>query len=206
MYIICLQNKIMSAGTPEHVLRLMSEEYQNHLMQTKKLEHTIEQHQKMMSHKTIPKIYRPQVFTTINHDKSITDDFNKEYEKIFFQHLERVITSNSITLEIQKAHLTNVLSQVDDYLGKLKTTPDHIAQLYDNFIKENHIVRDIPEELIKILPLDYTNPLTTADYLPQTSQQTQRIKCKRKRTGKHPAATKVTKQNHFLSQGPPNNL
>jgi hypothetical protein len=194
----------MSADTPKHVLRLMSEEYQSHLTQVKKLEHTIEQHQKMISHKTIPKVYRPQVLNTINHDKSIADDFNKEYEKIFFHHLERVITSNSITLEIQKAHLTSVLSQVDNYLSKLETTPDHIAQLYDNFITENQIVRDIPEKLIKILPRNYTSPLTTADCPPPTPQQTQSIKHKRKRTSKHPAATKLAKQNHFLSQGPPN--
>ena len=73
----------MSIESPERVLQLMAEEYHSHLNQVKKLESAIEQQRKMMAYKTIPKAYRPQVLTPINHNKSIVD-FNKEFEKIFF--------------------------------------------------------------------------------------------------------------------------
>ena len=221
---ICLQNKIMATESPERVLRLMSEEYQSHLTQIKKLENAIEQQQKMMMHKTIPKAYRPQVLTTVNRNRSIVEDFNKNFEKLFFQHLERVQTSNTISLEIEKGHLTSVLHRVDDYLSKLKTTPDHIARLYDHFTIQNHVVREIPIELGKLLPQDHVNPSTTINpntLAPQNhkepstttnssastplTQQPHKINRKRKHRNKHPAGRKTTKQDHFLSQGLPNN-
>ena len=70
-------------------------------------------------------------------------------------------TSNNITLEIEKGHLANILSQVDKHLSKLKIPPYHTARLYDNFIRQNHIVREIPKQLVKILPTDHVNPSTT---------------------------------------------
>lgn len=215
----------MSIESPERVLQLMAEEYHSHLNQVKKLESAIEQQRKMMAYKTIPKAYRPQVLTPINHNKSIVEDFNKEFEKVFFQHLERVQTSNNITLEIEKGHLANILSQVDEYLSKLKIPPDHTARLYDNFIRQNHIVREIPKQLAKILPTDHVNPSTTIDLNtpslqnldedptttvnPSTytspTKQPNKSNRKRKKGNKHPAGRKATKQDHFLSQGPPNN-
>ena len=207
----------MSTETPECVLRLISEEYQSHLTQIKKLENAIEQQRKMMTHKTIPKAYCPQVLTTINCNKSISEDFSKEFEKLFFQHLERVMTSNSITLEIEKGHLANVLAQADDYLSKLKTTPDHIAQLCDNFNKQNHIVREIPKELEKVLPqyqsttINMSSPTPTIDTATtsspgtHTQQPAHEVNRKRKRRNKHPTGRKAAKKDHFLSQGPPNN-
>lgn len=172
----------------------------------------------MITHKTIPKAYRPQVLTPINRNKSIVD-FNKDFEKLFFQHLERVQTSNSITLEIEKGHLANILSRVDDFLSKLKTTPDHIAQLYDNFIHQNHIVREIPKQLEKLLPQDHVNPSTiinpntstpqdpdnhdTSTMInPSTPTQLKKSNCKRKSRSEHPTGRKSIKRDHFLSRGP----
>ena len=207
----------MSSDSPEHVLRLLSEEYQSHLLQIQKVESTIEQQQKMMSYHTIPKMYRPRVLTTINCNKSIVEDFNKGFEKLFFQHLERVLTSNSITLEIEKGHLERVLSQVDDYLNKLDTTPLHRAQLYDDFIKQNNIIRETPEKLAKLQPHDHMNPPTTNTPTSQDSPTTsgpstptpsvhlsQKNNRKRKHRSKHPTGRKVTKRDHFLCQGPTN--
>jgi hypothetical protein len=216
----------MSIESPERVLQFMAEEYRSHLAQVKKLEHAIEQQQKMSIHKTIPKAYRPQVLTPINRNKSIVEDFDKNFEKLFFQHLERVQTSNSITLEVEKAHIANILSRVDDFLSKLKTTTDHIARLYDNFVHQNLIVREIPQQLAKLLPQDYVNPSTTINPNTPTPQDldkqdttttinpsaptllTRQLHIsnrKRKSRSEHPAGRKASKRGHFLSRGLPNN-
>lgn len=203
----------MSSDSPEHVLQLLSEEYQSHLLQIQKVESTIEQQQKMMSHHTIPKMYRPRVLTTINCNKSITEDFNKGFEKLFFQHLERVLTSNSIILEIEKGHLERVLSEVDEYLNKLNITPLHRTQLHDNF----SIIRETPEKLARLQLHDHMNAPTTNTPTSQDSPTTSspstptptvhpslKINRKRKHRSKHPTGRKATKPDHFLCQGPTN--
>lgn len=68
----------------------------------------------MLQYRTIPKLCRPQVLTTVNPNKSLTDNFNRDYEELFFKHLERVMTN--ITLEIHKARVDNALAQFDQYL------------------------------------------------------------------------------------------
>ncbi len=68
------------------------------------------------------------------------------------------MTNNKIALEVRKARLTNILSQVDHYLSSCGESPDHIAKLYDNFISENHITRKVPEKLKEVLPPGYTSP------------------------------------------------
>ena len=132
-------------NTSKHVLHTLSQEYKTHLTQVNRLEHTLKQQQTMMLHKSIPKMYQPKVLTSINPIASLTEDFNKEYRALFFKHLERVMTNNNIALEVKKARLTNILTQVDHYLSSCGETPNHIAKLYDNFIMENQITREVPE-------------------------------------------------------------
>lgn len=194
--------------TSEHVLHTLSQEYKIHLAQVNRIKHTLEQQQNMMLHNSIPKMYQPKVLTSVNPIASLTEDFNKEYRALFFKHLERVMTNNNIALEVKKARLANILTQLDHYLSRCGEPPDHIAKLYDNFIMENQIIREVPGELKKVLPPGYTSPQITADEAsanPPTqasvSQHTQYNR-KRKSKKKHPKATKSPKQNHFLSLSP----
>ena len=188
-------------ATSEHVLHTLSQEYKT---QVNKLDHTLKQQQDMMLHKSIPKMYQPKVLTPVNPNTSLAEDFNKEYRDLFFKHLERVMTNNKIALEVKKAHLTSILSQVDHYLSSCGKSPDYIAKLYDKFISENQITREVPEKLKKVLPPRYTSPsaavtvdeATTSDPL-SVSQHTQRNR-KRKRTKKHPKAVKAPKQDPNL--------
>ena len=189
----------------EHVLHALSQEYKTHLAQVKRLEHTLKQQQNMMIHKTIPKMYQPKVLTPINPNTSLTEDFNKEYRALFFKHLERVMTNNNIALEVKKARLTNILSQVDHYLLSCDETHDHIARLYDNFIMDNQIRRELPEKLKKVLPPGYTSPPITMDETntnpPAQASVSQHTQHDRKRKGKqkHPKAIKSPKCDPFLS-------
>lgn len=124
------------------------------------------------------------------------------------------MTNNKIALEVRKARLTNILSQVDHYLSSCGESPDHIAKLYDNFISENHITRKVPEKLKEVLPPGYTSPpdAITADEASTSnppsqvsvSQQHAQRNRKRKSAKKHPKAVKTIKQDHFLSLSPLN--
>ena len=192
----------------KHVIRELSQEYSSHLSRTKKIEHTLEQQQKMMTYKTIPKMYRPQVLTTVNPIPSITESFNKEFETIFFKHLERVITNNELALEVEKAHLVSVLSQVDHHLTSHNLSPDQRAYIYSRFIQENHINREMPKKLKEALPPEFVNPQketrdpTSNSHIHQPSTSQHQIRQNRKRNRKQPKAKKYPK--HFLCQGPRN--
>ena len=192
----------------EHVLCTLSQEYKTHLTQVNKLEHTLKQQQSMMLHKSIPKMYQPKVLTSVNPTTSLTEDFNKDYRALFFKHLERVMTNN-IALEVRKARLANILIQIDQYLGSCGETPEHIARLYDNFITENQIIREVPAELRKVLPPGYTSP-PIAVHEVSTNPPTQasvsshsQNNHKRKSNKRHPKAIKFPNQDHFLFQSPP---
>lgn len=193
-----------TSDTSEHVLHTLSQEYKTHLAKVNKLEHTLKQQQSMMLHKSILKMYQPKVLMPVNPIASLSEDFNKEYRALFFKHLERVMTNNNIALEIKKACLTNILSQVDHYLSSCSDTPDHITKLYDNFILENQITREVPDILKKVLPPGYTSPPATVDEA-STSNPTSQVSVsqhvrhnrKRKSTKKHPKANKAPKQDHF---------
>ena len=195
--------------SPESVLNRISREYQTHRVQIQKIEHAIKQQEDMMRYRTIPKLYRPQVLTTVNSNEALVADFNKEYKDLFFKHLERVITNNNITLQIHKARVDNVLSQFDQYLCDLKTPPQHKRELYDSFIKDNRITEESETqlEIRKMLPralIGPTTSTTTASTPPCESPAPHHYQPKpgkkRKTSKPHPKAKKVTKQHPFLSQ------
>ena len=43
------------------------------------------------------------------------DEFTKKYEQMFFEHVEKVVTSDNISLELTKTAVNNVLSQTEVY-------------------------------------------------------------------------------------------
>ena len=197
-------------NTSEYVLYTLSQEYKIHLAQVNRLEHTLKQQQSMILHKSIPKMYQPKVLTPINPITSLTEDFNKDYQALFFKHLERVMVNNNIALEVKKAHLASILTQVDHHLSKCGETPDRTAKLYDDFVRDNQITREVPTELKKVLPPGHMSPPITADAASTSAHAStsftpsSRCNRKRKNTKKHPKTVKVPKQDHFLSLGHPN--
>ena len=53
--------------------------------------------------------------TTVLPNPTLTDDFTRKYEKMFFEHIERVITSDSISVEIAEAAISSILSQTETH-------------------------------------------------------------------------------------------
>ena len=202
----------MSKETPEKTIDSISREYQTHLVQVQKLEHALQQQRNMLQYRTIPKLCRPQVLTTVNPNKSLTDNFNRDYEELFFKHLERVMTNNNITLEIHKARVDNALAQFDQYLCNLEVTPQRRLHLYKKFTKNKEIAKEVHLKVERMLPQEPMSQSVSTTKHSSPSQETSayqknQSKCgkKRKNSKQHPKAKKITKQQHFLSKGP-NNL
>ena len=120
------------------------------------------------------------------------------------------MTNNNIALQVKKARLANILTQVDHYLSSCGEPPDHIARHYVSFILENQITREVPDELKKVLPPGHTSPPVALDETnansstkASVSQPTHHYR-KRKSKKKHPKAIKSLKEDPFLSLGPLN--
>ena len=138
----------------------------------------------------------------------LTDEFTKKYEQLFFEHVERVITSDNISLELNKAAITSVLSQTETYLSSLSTPPQTLTEIYYNFLSENHVIDHTPLPVlqIKLQTHEVTNtpphsnlsvPTTDMHVSPKQNKRPNR---KRKQKQSHPRSEKKSK--HFLSQGP----
>ena len=178
---------------PATFLNNLSTEYQLHLTKVKELTATVEHQLIIQSYKTIPKEYLPLTLKTNN--PSLTNEFNSSYKHLFFQHLEKVITSNQIKVELHKATLTNIIIQAEANLSKSPLPQEQIRILYTQFKQNNNIKERIaiPELQIK---LQSTNELTS-----NTKKRRKRGQ-KRRDKSPHPQATKHARQSHFLSPRP----
>ena len=162
---------------------------------------------------TIPRKYKPPtVMTAIQPNSTFTADFEQKYEQLFFDHLDKIITSDSITLELTNAAIQSILAQTETYLASLQAPSQRITQLYQTFLTSNHITDREPlpilqRKLTTNLPTPTPNPPTLSTLSvslqpPVSSTNTQPIHKKRKRKFKHqqPPNKKQKKQTHFLSR------
>ena len=141
----------------------------------------------MKTYRTIPRKFKPpSVPTTTNPDTQLMDDFNQKYEELFFNHLDKILTNDNLTLELTKSRIDNILAQTEIYLSSLQVSPQTLSDLYHQFLTTNHITDHTP------LPvLQAKLPATTTT----TDQKT--TLGKRGREDEHPNSSK-----RFLLQGP----
>ena len=78
-----------------------------HLAKIKQLKKTLAFQQDIQVFRQIPKRYRPSATleTPFESQSPLTTDFQHEFEKLFFDHLSKVITFNTISLELELARL-----------------------------------------------------------------------------------------------------
>jgi signal recognition particle GTPase len=156
--------------------------------QQKEIERTIHYHQNMKTYRTIPRKFKPSnVPTTTNPSTQLTDDFNKKYEELFFNHLDKILMNDSLALEITKTRIDNILKQTETYLSSLQVPPQTLSTLYHQFLTANHIIDHTP---LPILQAKLPTIVTITDQKTTLG--------KRQRKTEHPSSSK-----HFLSQGPP---
>ena len=167
------------------------------------LEKTIQQQEDMLTYNTIPKKYKPQtVLSTIQPNDKLTDDFNRKYETLFFNHLHNVLTNNKIAFETTKSTTDKILAQTETYLSSTQVPSQTITEIYHNFLTTNKITNHKP---LPILQNKLSQTSTHSNPTPNHNQDTD-IKPKKRRTKKRkqpieqPNSDKKSKS--FLSPGP----
>ena len=169
------------SSVAQSFLSKQSEAYQRHLRAIRTLEKTLHQQQEVKQFQTIPKKHNPIPLETA--DATLTTKFNQQYKQLFFQHLNEVITSNTVHLQLHKVNLASILAQTERHLSSLNSSHENITQLYQQFLAENSITDHIPIPTLQAI----LNPT------PASNTQRRRRMRKRKRD-QQPPATKQTKQ------------
>lgn len=175
-------------------LQVQTKEYQGHAIRLMDLKSALEHQQTIQSNKVIPKQYQPKQLKTF--DSALSQEFNQNYSALFFQQLDRVITSNTIKLKLTECAMTSIITQTELYLSRLTEPTQDICSLYDKFLSDCQISHHTP---IPQLQAKVQQKRDLGTCTPSTS--TKRRRPKRKSTVPPPPPTKCTKQDHFLSPG-----
>ncbi len=82
------------------------------------MENTIQQQESQQTHKTISKNEMPKIPTVLNEieKQKIADEFNAQYQNVFFTFLDKIITRNTIEQELTKQRLTTIITHTEQQL------------------------------------------------------------------------------------------
>ncbi len=92
--------------------------------------------------------YRPthSLYLVIE-DATLNTEFNQHYKAIFFQHLDKVITHNTITLELTKTQLQQIIL-LTEHLAAIIEPVKQLAKWHQEFLTKNDITdHDVLAEL-----------------------------------------------------------
>ena len=173
-------------------------EYQKHLAIMQDLETTVHHQQTLLDQKVIPSSYHPKTLKTNN--TALQDEFNKKYKTLFMEHLNKVLTSNIISLQMHKATLTSIVLQAEQQLITSPLPTEEIKQIYHKFLTVNNIHHHITMPELQKKLAEASQPLTPSSHNPIRKRRRQ----KRKHNTPHPqAAKKISKPPEpFLFKGP----
>ena len=147
------------------------------------------QHQKQIQlQQKVPWKYSPRTQLE-NKDTTLQDTFNREFKDLFYKHLEKVISANVISLEIQKTRLNVLIQNAETKMIHMSKSPDNLQQIYDEFLSRTNITNYQPGIALKLrLPTSQTPPMY--------SRKRGNPKNIKKSTAKRPHVDK-----HFLEEG-----
>ena len=197
-------------------LEQQSKEYKSHLENRKRLENAIKYHHQIRVSRMIPRQFKPKVLNPVSRAVSLQEDFEKEYSTLFFNHLDKVITQNQVSKELEEGVLQAIVTHTIQHLSQLDKPLSEIQQLYHTFVHSINISEEtVPVELktkIQISTVEVQNVTTIASTstastsvavtstVPAPPSSVSWNK-NRKRKGAHqPTATKKSKH-HFLAKG-----
>lgn len=174
-------------------------EYQKHLIITKDLEETVNHQQILLDQRTIPSSYYPKTLKTSN--TVLREDFDKKYETLFKEHLSKVLTSNTISLQMHKATLTSIILQTEQQLSSSPLPKEKIKQLYHQFLSSNNIHHHTTTPALQSKLSEEAQPQASSSLNPIPIRKRRRQK--RKHNAPHPQAIKISRPSKpFLSKGP----
>ena len=128
----------MQKGT-EEILKQYSSEYQHHLTIRNKIAKALQHQRNILHFKTIPKRYLPPTPEIITPNPVLVNDFQMEYQEFFFRHLTKIISHNTIALELENARLNELITRTETHLSSVQGSAVDIEQLRRHFYTQNNI-------------------------------------------------------------------
>lgn len=195
----------------EDFIKQQSQLYQKYTTLNAEIEKQLKYQQAYKKFHTIPKHHCPQLLYTApsspTHGSQLNSNFEDQYKTLFFQHLDRVITHNTIILEINKTRQENIILETKKVLTTNISNPITIKEIYETFLTQNNITNQgITPHVSHPATTDHTTDST--DNIEQTLQANKdnstTIKKwdirKRKHQKQHPQPHKQSKTDRFLCQ------
>ena len=165
-------------------LQQLSKEVRSHQDNVQSLESTLRYQNNIIKGDKIPNRQSPKRLVTFSSADTLHNDFEKEYKKLYMDYLKKVITHNTIAMELQKGKIASIIMQAERYISNLEEPSENIARLYEEFLHNNDISNpDTIPELQRKLPSNF-NPLSPPP------------KKKKKLAHKH-----TSEESHFLFTG-----
>lgn len=115
----------------EEFIKEQTQQYQRHLSIKYQTCKVLQYQQNIRTHKTIPKQYLPPNSLQLTlPNTTLTADYQQKSQDLFFQHLDDVITHNTITLELQEAQMRQIVLRTEKQLATMTTRSTTTAQYY----------------------------------------------------------------------------
>ena len=200
-------------------LRDQSKEYQCHVQRRNKLEKAIAHQHQIQLTKRIPRQYKPKILNPVFNTTQLQREFETEYDTLFFHHLNKVMTQNQISVELEKGALQSIVTQTIRHISCLDKPKEEIHQLYQQFLQNNEIdPNNLPPELRNLIQKTVTSNRSTSSLQSnatpapstiqvkvtqpekETSSCTLLPKNRKRKRSTQPPATKKSKQ-HILELG-----
>ena len=105
------------ATSLEEYIREQTQQYQRHIISRNKAKKVLQYQNNIRTFKTIPKQFLPQKsLQLLQPTTPIVSDFHEKYQGLFFEHLNNVISSNTITLELDETLLRQIVLHTEKHL------------------------------------------------------------------------------------------
>lgn len=85
------------------------------------------------------KTIQTKIITPVFNINPLQQKFEKYYNTLFLDHLDKVITQNHIAAELEKGILQSITTQTIQHLSSLDKPQQEIHQLYSKFFRSNEI-------------------------------------------------------------------
>ena len=110
------------------------------------LEKTLQYQRHILASHNIPKKYKPPHTPLIAqpNNGALQESFYSKYKILFFQHLNEVLSTNTLSLEIKKMKLQSIIQSVETMLVENDDQQLNIQLIFNQFIKRTGLTNYTP--------------------------------------------------------------